>query len=82
MPAADGRRRAYLLSWEAAQARRCLVCGRWVSEATTSGMDLRRRLRMCEPCVIAQAERRLRVLEAKSWGALAGARAGALSGAA
>ena len=81
---ADARRRgrAYAVAWESAQDRRCLACGRWVSEAGTSGMDLRRRLRVCEPCIVGQAERRIAVLEAKSWATLSAARSRALSGAA
>jgi DNA mismatch repair protein MutH len=83
-PSAEARRRgrAYAVAWEAAQDRRCLACGRWVSEAGTSGMDLRQRLRVCEPCIVNQAERRIAVLEAKTWAEVAAARALALSGAA
>jgi hypothetical protein len=76
VPGAERRRGpAYLLTWEEARDRRCLCCGRFVGEATTSGMDLRRRLRLCESCVVAR-------LETKRWGVVAALRVAPLSGAA
>ncbi len=43
-------RSAYAVSWQDHRHRRCLMCGRWVSEAGTSAHGYG--FRWCEPCVL------------------------------
>lgn len=51
MPTTADHRRvrsAYVMSWEDHRRRRCLMCGKWISEGQTAGFGFR----YCESCLL------------------------------